>query len=181
MTDPMRDRMEQAIARLGAEREPPPGWQARVFARLERRRAVRMWFAIAALAAAAACVALALRGPRPGALSMTAELTRGPRIMRGDASEIRAAAQGGAGRLAIWVYRNGRELVATCPGHAGCHGDGRGDALGLELPVERTGTYQVVAVSAAARLPVPAGSYDADLAAVIDAGANWTGRQLDLR
>lgn len=59
MTDPARTRLVQAIARLGAEHAPPPGWQARVFARLERRRwVVRMWCVIAALAAAAACAAL---------------------------------------------------------------------------------------------------------------------------
>lgn len=37
MTDPDR-RLEHAIRQLGADLEPPPGWEARVLAAVEPRR-----------------------------------------------------------------------------------------------------------------------------------------------
>jgi len=184
MSDPST-RLERAIEQLGADHQPPPGWQARVLAAIEARprwwaRARRWWLAVPAFAAVVIAL-LVLRGPRPGPLTLTAALVPGPRIMRGDPGRIRAIAGGGDHHRAIWLYRDRRELVAVCPGHAGCTTLGRGGALQLELTVERIGGYQVVAVSSASALPAPTGAYEADCAAAAAAGAAWQQAQLEVR
>jgi hypothetical protein len=185
MIDP-GTRLERAIEQLGADHQPPPGWQARVLAAIEARSrwwARRWWLAVPAVAALAAVVIalLVARGPRSGPLTLTAALVPGPRVMRGDSGRIRAIAGGGDRHRAIWLYRDRRELVAVCPGHVGCSTlGGGGGPLQLELTVERIGSYQVVAVSSASALPAPTGAYEVDCAAAAAAGA-WQQAQLEVR
>jgi hypothetical protein len=179
MTDP-ETRLVRAIEELGADYEPPAGWQARVLAAVAPRPRARLrwWFAVPVAAVVVGAVVVD-RWTRPPPLDLVAAIAPGPRIMRGDSGEIRATARGGDRHRALWIYRDGRELVAMCPGHAACHP--AGDALAIALPVERIGNYQVVAVTSRAPLPVPAGSYEIDLAAASDAGAIHRVVQLEIR
>ncbi len=184
MTDSNR-RLERAIEQLGADLEPPPGWQARVLAAVEPRRRsgwARGWLAIPALAPLALVLAVVLvprllrREPAPRVVS--AELVTGSQAMRGP-SGIRAIARGGEGHRAIWIYRDGRELVAQCPGHPACQSSG--DALSLVLDSVPIGNYQVIALSSAAALPAATGSPERDLGAATAAGATWTPQELEVR
>ena len=92
MSDPTT-RLEQAIEQLGADLEPPPGWEARVLAAVEPRRRswlARGWFAIPAVAAIA-LVAVLLprslsRAPEP--LALSAELVAGSQVTRGPSARM---------------------------------------------------------------------------------------------
>jgi hypothetical protein len=181
MTDPNR-RIEHAIQQLGADLEPPPGWEARVLAAVEPRRRggwVRAWLAIPAVAAIALAVVLLPRLPRrsPAPLALSAELVAGSQQVRGG-SAIRAVVRGGEGHRAIWVYRDGHELVAQCPGHPTCQSAGDALSLVLEVPI---GNYQIIALSSAAGVPAANGSPETDLAAATAAGATWKLRGLDVK
>jgi diadenosine tetraphosphatase ApaH/serine/threonine PP2A family protein phosphatase len=173
VTDPT-DRLIRGLEQLGAEHEPPPGWEARVLRALAPRpRRTPWWLAIPVAALAAGVVVLlVLWRPRPEALVLAIERSPSASRTRGAVAgggRIHAVVHGGERHRAIWVFRDGRELVAMCPGGAGC---GRsGGAPSLDLALDRVGTYQVVALSAAEELPAPRGAYDADLAAAIAAGA----------
>lgn len=185
-------RIERALEQLGAEHEPPPGWEARVLAAVEPRPRRRWWwFAIPAFAVALAAVLLPpLWRSDGGALTIALDVVPGPRSRgdgptrggdptHGQAAAVRHAAvndrihagvHGGTGHRAIWVYRGETELIARCPG-TGCSGGDR-DVV-VDVALDRIGTYRVVAIASDAALPVPTGAYDADLAAVIAAQATW--------
>jgi hypothetical protein len=94
-------------------------------------------------------------------------------------SALRASARGGEGHRAIWIYRDGHELMATCPGHPACQSSG--DALSIVLDGAPIGDYQVIALSSVAALPAAIGSPERDLAAAIDAGASWKLQELEVR
>jgi hypothetical protein len=186
MSDPIT-RLEQAIEQLGADQEPPPGWEARVLAAVEPRRRswlargwlARGWLAIPAVAAIALVVALVPRLRRaPEPLVVSAELVAGAQVMRGP-SALEAIARGGSGHRALWIYRDGRELAAACPGHPRC--ERSGDALRIVLDPVPIGSYQIIALSSAAALPAATGSPDRDLAAATEAGASWQSTELEVR
>ncbi len=183
MTDPST-RLERAIEQLGAEHEPPPGWEAKVLAAVSpkprRWFASRWWFAVPAVAAIAIGVVLVPWHPEPPPLVVAAELIKPVEQTRGGSGEIHASASGGTGNRALWVYRNRQELVAACPGHAGCRTDADG-VLRLDVAIARSGEYQVLALSAVGPLPVPGGSYEIDVAAAIDAKAAWKLQELATR
>jgi hypothetical protein len=169
-------RLEHALEQLGAEHEPPRGWEARVLAAVEPKPRRRWWWlAMPALALAIAVVVLPpLLTPRPSPLALRIERSPNPRPARGDTQvgdRIRATVHGGAGHQAIWVYRGETDLVAVCPGGPGCGGGS--ETLTLDLTLDRIGSYRVIALSSAAALPVPRGAFDADLAAAMAAEATW--------
>ena len=181
MSDPST-RLEQAIEQLGADLEPPPGWEARVLAAVEPRRRswfARGWLAVPAVAAIALVAVLLPRSAHRASepLALSAELVAGAQVMRGP-SALRAIARGGDGHRAIWIYRDGRELAA-CPGHPAC--ETAGDALRIVLDPVPIGSYQIIALSSAAALPAATGSPDRDLAAAQDAGASWKLQELEVR
>jgi hypothetical protein len=185
MTDPNR-RLEHAIRQLGADLEPPPGWEAHVLAAVEPRRRrgwARAWIAIPAVAAIAIALAVVLPprlpGRSPAPLGLSAELVTGSQQVRG-ASAIRAVVRGGERHRAIWIYRDGRELVAQCPGHGACQSARRDDALSLVLDAP-IGNYQIIALSSAAAVPAAIGAPESDLAAAVAAGATWKMRELDVK
>lgn len=181
-------RLERAIEQLGADLEPPPGWEARVLAAVEPRRRswlarwlARGWIAIPALAALAIAVVVLLpaspeRAAEP--LTLSADLAAGSQVMRGP-SGIRATCRGGEGHRAIWIYRDAHELVAACPGHRACQSSG--GALSIVLDDAPIGSYQIIALSSAAALPEPTGSPERDLGAAIDAGVSWKLQELEVR
>ena len=166
------ERIEAALARLGAEHEPPVGWEARVLAAVGATR--RRWWAYAApgvaLAAAAAVALVMLRRPPPAlALNVAVQHSaryRGNEASAGDVAHI--VVSGGKAPRAIWVYHEEVQLVLRCPGDPKC----RVSETLTEVDVTLTsaGTYTVVALTGGSGLPAPTGSYDADTAAAKDAG-----------
>lgn len=187
MNDPST-RLERAIAQLGAEHEPPAGWEARVLAAIESKQPqptpwawLRRWWAglaVPVLAAGAAILLIHVRAPRP--LQVAFAIEKDPtRVVRGgsaDASDhivlvplysrLTLTAQGGTGHRALWVYRGERELVAACPGDSRCV---PGDEPRLVLPLDKIEQLQVLALSAEGALPTPIGRYDDDQAAAVSA------------
>jgi hypothetical protein len=180
---PTIDRLEAALARLGAEHEPPRGWEARVLAAVGVPSRRRWWFAIPAMAVMAA-IAIVLTIPHarpedPFAIQVSV-VSVGPTVRGSSAhagDRVHASATGGGRHRAIWVYRNDRELVLACPGGPSC-----GSTLGAttaELTLPSVGSYLFVAVTSASPIPAPSGSYDADRAAAEQAGAQIQRSKLD--
>ena len=165
-------RIEAALARLGAEHEPRVGWEARVMAAVATPR--RRWWMYAGPAvafAAAAAVALVVVRPPPPALALNvgvqrSALYRGNEASAGDVAHI--AVTGGKGPRAIWVYHEEVQLVLRCPGDPRCRISD--DSTEADLTLSSAGTYTVVGLTAASGLPQLTGSYDADTAAAKDAG-----------
>lgn len=168
----LEQRIEAALARLGAEYEPPLGWQARVLAATQPA-ARRPWWAYAMPAAAVAATALCVVQFRqaPPVLALGVEIAhrvavRGQEARVGDV--VRLTVSGGDGERALWVYRDEQRLVIRCPGDPACAMTDAGIAVALELG--DVGNYAIVALAADAALPVPTGSYDDDTAAARRAG-----------
>jgi hypothetical protein len=168
-------RIEAALAGLGTEHEPPPGWETRVLAAVGANR--RRWWTYAApgvaLAAAAAVAVVVLHRPPP-ALALNVEVKhnlrfRGDEAAVGDVAHI--AVSGGAQLRAIWVYREDGQLVLQCPGDATCRSsDASPDAsIQVDLMLSTAGTYHVVAVTGADGVRLT-GNYYTDTAAAQDAG-----------
>lgn len=183
-------RIEAALARLGAEHEPPAGWQARVMAAVAPRRP---WWRIAvpvlSLATAAALAILVWwrrpAPPMPLALVVHAETgakVRGP--MRSDSTEeerlvgdvVHIRTSGGPGQRALRIYRNERDLVVRCPGGPGCRVSD--DGIAVDFKLDRAGEYVILVVASHGAMPVLPGTYDADTAAAIRDSAEWRQRRL---
>jgi hypothetical protein len=172
MSDRAIERIETALADAGAGHEPPRGWEARVLAAVEarpRRTIARWWLLVPALAAAAVVLFFAWpRTPVPAnsqlALAITVE--RGGPLVRGTSAHVgdtlRATATGGGANRAVWIYRDDRELVASCAGDEPC-----------AFTVATRGDYSIVALASAAPLPAPRGSLDGDVAAAARSGAQY--------
>jgi len=198
MSDPS-DRLERAIAQLGAEHEPPPGWEAQVLAAIEPQRAAvperrpwlrRWWPAIPTAVLAAAVLVLVLRPGRSEALEVAFVATAGDPSRGATRGEQRAdevtlgsrldlAVRGGRGHRALWLYRVGSGLVAACPGDARC--DTAGGAPHLALTAGQIGEYQIVVLTTDAALPAPSGDYDRDVAALLDARIDNTTKTFRVR
>ncbi len=187
MSDPT-ERIEAALARLGAEHQPPPGWENRVLAAVAapRKRPAWWWFAGPALTlAAAAAIAVAVfprGGPRELALAVevTGAPTRGVGATEraiGDIAHVRVT--GGAGYRAIWVYRDQRTLVTRCPGDPACQSTS--DSLGIDVTLALVGEYTIVALSSGQALPVPTDNYDHDIAAARTSDTSEKSRTLTVR
>lgn len=165
------ERIEAALARLGAEHEPPVGWEARVMAAVGASR--RRWWLYAApgvaLAAAAAVAVIVLRPPPELALNVAVKHSaryRGDEASAGDTAHI--VVSGGKGPRAIWVYHEEVQLVLRCPGDPTCR---ISDAsTEVDVTLSSAGAYTVVALTGGSSLPPLTGSYDADTAAAKDAG-----------
>jgi hypothetical protein len=177
MTEPV-SRIEAALARLGAEHEPPAGWEAKVLAQIERgswwRRLLRWKIAMPiAVAATAAVVIVALLIPRERALTLALDYAKTDKILRSAArgahvgGAMRAVATGGDGHRAVWVYHEDR-LVVGCPGRSGCIATEDETVAELEL---KAGNYTVVALTSRSPISPPGGAYDRDVAGAEQAGA----------
>ncbi|HEX9731226.1 MAG TPA: hypothetical protein VGG06_04475 [Thermoanaerobaculia bacterium] len=184
------ERLGQALAAAGAELAPPPGWTARVWARLDERRERRRrgWLLAPAAALAAAALAAVLwvvpSRPPPAGLRLevaveSASGRRGLEAQPGDRLVLRAAA-GGRPHAELRVYRNDRELVLRCAGEPPCRR--RGDTLEAVVELAAPGAYQSLLLAADAPLPPPAGTLDDDAGAALDAGADVAmGDEVDVR
>ncbi len=167
------ERIEAALRTIGAEHEPPVGWQARVLARTTRARQRRHWWLLAlpGLAVAAAITVLWLR-PKHAfeldvAIESSGDVVRGGSAKVGDT--LHASARGPGAHRAVWIYHDDRELVLACPGGAACRHDG--DTLIADVTFATPGTYEIAALVSDTELPAPAGSFDGDVAPAVKAGA----------
>ena len=180
-------RIEDALRALGAEQRPPLGWESRVLAAAQQPPAWSRWWSGrtamlgGAMVAAAALVLLVIWRPwRSGLLDdapsdLVVMVDRQGSVVRGQSAAhvgdvVHAAARRGAAHRAIWIYREGGELLVACPGDPACSaGEG---ALAAKLRLELVGTYTVVALWSAAPIAPPGGAgRDAAIAAAERGGA----------
>jgi len=191
MTEPSEpsvalERIEAALSRLGAEHEPPPGWEARVLAATAPpRKRAWWWFAMpAALALAAALVVVIMPPSRDAALQLAVSFDKSSTVVRMSGSNaqlgdlVHATAAGGGAHRAVWIYHNETLLVA-CPGAAPCRADA--DRVTADVPLRAIGTYQIVALAASAALPTPTGKFDDDVAAAERAAVTVSRQELTVR
>jgi hypothetical protein len=168
-----------ALARLPVV-EPPPGWEERVLARVDRpgapapRTSARWLWALAAALVVAAVALVILRRPRDEPLALHQEVIaaatgrRADSAVIGDRVSLRAST-GGAAHAELRVYRGERELIVRCPGDARC----RVVASGIEadLTLGSRGSYRALLLAAETPLPAPEGSLDSDARAAHAVGA----------
>jgi len=164
------ERLSKEIAIIGEDDEPPPGWQARVWDRVQARRRRPFWsWVLAPLGAAALAGILFFALPRtPSAPSLVQEIAPGDTVHRsaaaapGDRLLLRAETAGSP-HAELRIYRNGRDLLLRCPGAASCHR--RGSELRVDLTLPSAGSYQAVLVLDDQPLPPPQNGLDSDAGA----------------
>jgi hypothetical protein len=91
---------------------------------------------------------------------------------------VHATARGGGGYRTVWVYRND-ELVAACPGAAGCRF--AGDATIADIVLRSIGNYRIVGLSSTVPVAPPRGALDTDVANARTAGATDRQQRLTVR
>lgn len=185
MTDPI-GRIEAALTRLGAEHEPPVGWEARVFAKIAQERRAelapkppRWWMFAVPAVSLVVMAAIVLCWPPPDGFAL--RFDRGSEVFLVGESQVagdvaHATVTGGGPHRAVWIYRDD-VLVTACPG---------GDRTQCEISGEETtatvrltiGKYQMVALTSSVPIAPPAGKLDSDLARAQDAGATLDQRDV---
>jgi hypothetical protein len=183
------ERLRAEIAALGAEDEPPVGWQARVWERLDQRRERRRfrwpgwrgWLVPVGAVLAASLAALFLirppepRLPEPRPPSLGVEIQAGATVRRGGEAQpgdlLRlTAAAGGARHAELRVYRNDTELVLRCSTDRPC--SRRGDEVRAAVLLDTIGRYQPLLLRAERPLPPPVSDLEKDTSAALAAGAD---------
>lgn len=192
MTDPI-SRIEAALARLGAEHEPPQGWEERVIAATVDRKRSRWWWRWWLMPLPAAAVAalvllfvrptstnplLSLRSAVAGveAHAEQAGMRRGESAGSvGDVLTARATHDGAHG--ALWIYRDGR-LALRCPQDQGCWGFVGQTVAALKLTHQ--GEYLIVSLTSEREIPMPRGDYGEDVAAAKEADARDSEKRISV-
>jgi len=165
MTEPI-SRIEAALAGLGAEHEPPVGWEARVLAATATRPRTRWWWWLSVPVGAIAGLLLWLVPARSQPLGLDVAFKGGP-LVRGSADHqqgqvLVATATGGGAHREIRIYREDI-LVLVCPGGPTCRGSER-----AELKFDRTGRYQVFVLTSGSPIPPPGAPSDASHPSTLD-------------
>lgn len=187
------ERLRAGLARLGAEDEPPPGWQARVWERIEERQERRkrhrgwlLWMVPAAVGAAAALIALLLLRPSPPPPpSLLARIEAGDTVRRGAEAQpgdlLRlTATTGEAPHAELRVYRNDAEMVLRCSAEPPC--TRQGPHLTATLRLDGVGRYTPLLLHSEKPLPAGGGDLDADTREALAAGADVElGADIDVR
>ena len=183
---PSIPRIETALRQLGAEHEPPHGWQARVLAATRPRPRGCLWRLVIPIAVALIMIAPIFwphSGPPEDGVALHVAVEPAGPIMRGNSAHIgdrvHVTATSRDRYRALWVYRDERELVVACPGGPSCRRDG--DTTTADLTLLAVGSYAIVAVTATVPLPAPRGAYDADNAAARELGAAIESQPLKVR
>lgn len=184
-----------ATAAAAAEAKVEKDKDEEVAIRSPHQRWRRVAGAAALMAALAAAIALGWwlrRGAGPeelaggndgGAVDGAAGVRLAFEVVAKDGPALRGDAQlgdtlrvtAGAG-MALWVYRNDRELLLVCP--RDCRRQGQ--AWIGEVALDAVGAYQLVWLSTDA-VPAPSGELERDVAAARAAGATHELRDLDVR
>lgn len=188
------ERLRLEIAALGAADEPPVGWQARVWDRLDQRRERRRfrwwpgwrgWMVPVGVGLAASLAALFLirppgpslpasdGAPRPPSLS--AEIQAGATVRRGGEAQpgdlLRlTATTGGEPHAELRVYRNDTELVLRCSTARPC--SRQGDEVRAAVLLDAVGRYQPLLMRSKNPLPSPVSDLEKDTSAALAAGAD---------
>jgi hypothetical protein len=178
------ERLRAEIAALGAEDEPPVGWQTRVWERLDQRRERRRprwlgwrgWLVPVGVGLAASLAALFLiRPPGPQPPSLRAEIQAAAAVRRGGEAQpgdlLRlTAVTGGARHAELRVYRNDTELVLRCSTERPC--SRQGDEVRAAVLLDAVGRYQPLLLLAESPLPSPVSDLEKDTSAALAAGAD---------
>jgi hypothetical protein len=175
------DRLREEIAAAGTQHEPPPFWQAQVWAAIEarRERPLRPWrwlWVPAALAAAVLIVLVIGHRPQGSALatlqveieSGSGAVRRGGETHPGDRLLLKATT-GTAHYFELRVYRHDTALVLRCSSEAPCVR--QGDELRATLLLDAPGSYQSLLLLSEKPLPEPSSDLDRDSGAALAAGA----------
>jgi len=173
------ERLREGLAGLGEGEQPPAGWQARVWDRIEQRRERRRWrswwIAVPAGLAASLAAFLLLRTPEPPPAFLQARIEAGSVVYRGGEAKagdfLRLTASTGGARYAeLRVYRNDAELVLSCSTKSPC--SRKDTELKATLLLDGPGRYQPLLLLS--KKPIPEGSagLDADTGAALAAGAD---------
>lgn len=173
------DRLRQRLATLGEGDQPPAGWQAGIWERIEQRRGRRgrpWWSLVPAALAASLAAVLLVRTPEPAApVFLSAEIEAGPSVQRGEEAKLGAslrltASMGGARHAELRVYRNDTELVLRCSTESPC--SRKGEDLQATVVLYGIGRYQPLFLFSKSPLPkASAQGLDADAEAALAAGA----------
>jgi hypothetical protein len=167
---------------------PPGDWEAKVWAKIQRKEGARQrprWPALLGFGATVAAAALVFvtSAGGPAALVVAAndiapgsgQVVRAVASARGD---VRAASPGNVWHISmkaprgkareLRVYRGTNELVFQCTTSAACaHSK---DGLEAWVPLDRVGTYRYVAIAADKAVPPATGNLDTDYAAALRSG-----------
>jgi hypothetical protein len=197
--DPAHAPVRAALAETGADLQPKPGWEAKVWERIDAgagtsggsarsRRAV--WLVGGGVLAAAAIALVVWRGGGAGRervvvadasleIRRSSQLVRGTAAAPGDTAVVRQPAAGGV----VWIYRGESMLFVGCDARhlvpPVCARDGAGVVVTLELT--RPGTYHVItSTSRLSQQDAPA-TVDEALAALTSAGVRFRHDELDVR
>ncbi|HWM94571.1 MAG TPA: hypothetical protein VN493_27705 [Thermoanaerobaculia bacterium] len=175
------ERLREELHSLGEEDEPPAGWQARVWEKVDRRQGRRWapwwrrWILPIGVAGAAALAALFLvRTPAtaPPGLRIGIEagetVRRGTEAQPGDLLQL-TATTGDAPHTELRVYRNDTELVLRCSTEPPC--TRRGEELSASVVLDGVGRYQPLLLLSEDPLPDVASDLDTDTNAVLTSGA----------
>jgi hypothetical protein len=182
------ERLRQDLAALDAEEEPSPGWEARVWQRIEERKPRRspwLWV-LAPLGAAALAATLFFAIPRtPATPTLFQEVVQEGSVRRAESATpgdrlVLRAGTGEAGHAELRIYRNGRDLLLRCPGAPACGLEE--DEITISFLLPSPGRYQAVLLLDDEPLPPPGKGLDPDAGAALDRGAKvLLGTEIDVR
>ena len=187
------ERLRAGIASLGADDEPPPGWQARVWEKIEERKERRkrhrnwlLWMVPAVAGAAAVLIVLFLLRPTPAPPpSLVAQVESGDTVRRGEEVQpgdlLRLTATTGEAPYAeLRVYRNDVERVLRCSTVAPC--TRQGSSLTATLELDGVGRYTPLLLYSEKPLPAGDGDLETDTREALAAGAEIElGADVDVR
>jgi hypothetical protein len=174
------DRLRARIAEAGALDEPPLGWQAGVWASIEKRRERRSrwrrWLVpagVAALAASLAAVVL-LRTPGQEIAALRVDVEAGASVRRGTEAKpgdlLRlTASTGNAKNAEVRIYRNGTELILSCSTGRPC--TRQGNELRATVVLAGAGRYQPLLLLSPSPIPPASTDLEKDTGAALAAGA----------
>ena len=170
------ERLREEISSLGEDDEPPAGWPARVWEKIEHQRRRRThwpwWVAPMGVAALAALFLIWTPAQHPPGLRIEinagATVRRGAEAHPGDLLRL-AGSTGGARHSELRVYRNDAELVLRCSTEAPC--SSRRGELKASVVLDGIGRYQPLLLYSEKPLSRSASGLETDTSAALAAGA----------